>query len=436
MKAGESRSFTMGLEETHALPPGLLQAVNEQLSGYREQNSLLPAHVNRDPDRRAEHIQMAARMQEKMGEFDNIVPLAVDAYMRGDKATRQSLESGSFPQEAVDNTYTVLSRMPKYGGDDWTVGDARKSLAGVMGNPSKDLTGAAQAPAPRPINDLKIWKRPDGRYMTGDTFLDTMLSIESGGRLHDKNGNILKAAGSSARGLFQVIDSTARSYGLLGDGFDLRGDPEASLAFAVKYAQDNAKSLKKNGIPVSPLTVYLSHQQGAGGIKEIWDAANGRGTVSKGVRANMDNNGGRGLTPAQFLKKYDNIIAARMEEARANGAKDGFLMGADVNIPNAPSYAQAATPDGTQPAGGQVAGGQVAVDTSWQKLMTATAPASAPLQESDTAEGEDDGVSEKDKLATTSVNWAARLDDLFRDGPVTTVPSDLHEIILQKVRQA
>lgn len=425
MKAGESRSLTMGLEESYALPSGLLQAVNEQYSGYREQNPLLPGHVARDPDRKAEHIQMATRMQEKMKEFDNIVPLAVDAYMRGDKATRKSLEEGSFPQEAVDNTYTVLSRMPKYGGDDWTTGEARQSLSGVMGNPSKDLTSTAQAPAPRPVNDLRIWQRADGRYMTGDTFLDTMLAIESGGRLHDKNGNVLKAAGSSARGLFQVIDSTARSYGLLGDGFDLRGDPQASLAFAVKYAQDNAKSLKKNGIPVSPLTVYLSHQQGAGGIKEIWDAANGRGQVSKSVRANMDNNGGRGLTPAQFLRKYDNIIATRMAEARENGAKDGFLMGADVNIPDAPSYARTVTLEG-----------QPAVDNSWQHLMTATAASPAPLQEPETESSEDSGQEEKDKLATTSVNWAARLDDLFRNEPVSSVPSDLHEIIYQKVRQA
>lgn len=425
MKAGESRSLTMGLEESYALPPGLLQAVNEQYSGYREQNPLLPGHVARDPDRKAEHIQMATRMQEKMKEFDNIVPLAVDAYMRGDKATRKSLEEGSFPQEAVDNTYTVLSRMPKYGGDDWTTGEARQSLSGVIGNPSKDLTSTAQAPAPRPVNDLRIWQRADGRYMTGDTFLDTMLAIESGGRLHDKNGNVLKAAGSSARGLFQVIDSTARSYGLLGDGFDLRGDPQASLAFAVKYAQDNAKSLKKNGIPVSPLTVYLSHQQGAGGIKEIWDAANGRGQVSKGVRANMDNNGGRGLTPAQFLRKYDNIIATHMAEARENGAKDGFLMGADVNIPDAPSYVRTVTPDG-----------QPAVDNSWQHLMTAMAASPAPLQEPETESSEDSEQEEKDKLATTSVNWAARLDDLFRNEPVSSVPRDLHEIIYQKVRQA
>ena len=156
MKAGESRSLTMGLEESYALPPGLLQAVNEQYSGYREQNPLLPGHVARDPDRKAEHIQMATRMQEKMKEFDNIVPLAIDAYMRGDKATRKSLKEGSFPQEAVDNTYTVLSRMPKYGGDDWTTGEARQSLAGVIGNPSKDLTSTAQAPAPRPVNDLRI----------------------------------------------------------------------------------------------------------------------------------------------------------------------------------------------------------------------------------------------------------------------------------------
>lgn len=425
MKAGESRSLTMGLEESYALPPGLLQAVNEQYSGYREQNPLLPSHVARDPDRKAEHIQMATRMQEKMKEFDNIVPLAIDAYMRGDKATRKSLEEGSFPQEAVDNTYTVLSRMPKYGGDDWTTGEARQSLAGVIGNPSKDLTSTAQAPAPRPVNDLRIWQRADGRYMTGDTFLDTMLAIESGGRLHDKNGNVLKAAGSSARGLFQVIDSTARSYGLLGDGFDLRGDPQASLAFAVKYAQDNAKSLKKNGIPVSPLTVYLSHQQGAGGIKEIWDAANGRGQVSKGVRANMDNNGGRGLTPAQFLRKYDNIIATHMAEARENGAKDGFLMGADVNIPDAPSYARTVIPEG-----------QPAVDNSWQHLMAATAASPAPLREPEAESSEDSEQGEKDKLATTSVNWAARLDDLFRNEPVSTVPSDLHEIIYQKVRQA
>ena len=76
MRAGESRALMMGLEQDNNLPPGILQAVGEEMTGYRTDNPLLPAHVARDPDRAAEHQQMAARMGEKLAEFGGVVPLA------------------------------------------------------------------------------------------------------------------------------------------------------------------------------------------------------------------------------------------------------------------------------------------------------------------------------------------------------------------------
>ena len=120
MRAGESRALMMGLEQDNNLPPGILQAVGEEMTGYRTDNPLLPAHVARDPDRANEHQQMAARMGEKLAEFGGVVPLAIDAYYRGDKATRASLQGAGFPAEASERVYKTLARAPKYGGQDWS----------------------------------------------------------------------------------------------------------------------------------------------------------------------------------------------------------------------------------------------------------------------------------------------------------------------------
>lgn len=77
---------------------------------------------------------------------------------------------------------------------------------------------------------------------------------------------------------------------------------------AAKLAQKNIKSLAGYGIDVdinkNPELAYLAHQQGAKGAADIIKAAQTGGPVSERLRKTMDANGGKGMTPAQFLEHW------------------------------------------------------------------------------------------------------------------------------------
>ena len=130
------------------------------------------------------------------------------------------------------------------------------------------------------------------------SFLQTMARIESRG-----NPNAVSPTG--ATGIFQFTRGTGTQYGLVGPGFDNRKNQRANVMAGAQLAQDNAKALKRAGLPATPAYLYLAHQQGVGGAKAITRAAMAGTEVSANIRKNMNHNGGKGLTPAQFLEKWD-----------------------------------------------------------------------------------------------------------------------------------
>jgi hypothetical protein len=86
-----------------------------------------------------------------------------------------------------------------------------------------------------------------------------------------------KAGTSSAKGLFQFIDSTWNSMvSRFGKSFpELMKGPYDALASAVAgalYIKENATYLKKNNIPVTGTNIYASHFLGAGGAKTLLTA--------------------------------------------------------------------------------------------------------------------------------------------------------------------
>jgi hypothetical protein len=131
------------------------------------------------------------------------------------------------------------------------------------------------------------------------SFLQTMARIESGG-----NPNAVSPTG--ATGIFQFTKGTGRGYGLVGPGFDKRKDQRANVMAGAQLARDNARSLKRAGIPPSDAMLYMAHQQGVGGVIAITRAAQSGGPVSPNIRYNMDVNSGKGLSAGQFLQKWQN----------------------------------------------------------------------------------------------------------------------------------
>lgn len=86
-----------------------------------------------------------------------------------------------------------------------------------------------------------------------------------------------KAGTSSAKGLFQFIDSTWKNYV---DKFskiypELLNGPLDALASAIAgalYIKDNSAILRKNNIPVTGTTIYAGHFLGAGGAVKLFSA--------------------------------------------------------------------------------------------------------------------------------------------------------------------
>lgn len=171
------------------------------------------------------------------------------------------------------------------------------------------------------IKKARIFQR-NGKWFSDNPFIDAVIQIES-----MRNANA-RAKTSSASGLFQFIESTGKTFGLrtLQD----RLDPMKSFEAFKNYVFSNINSLRKNGVPVNPVNVYLCHQQGAGGFCKIYNYITGKtGSVSSKLVNNMAGNthGHKFTSPQAWYTNWANDFAK--------------LMGTSVNIPSlsqVPSY--------------------------------------------------------------------------------------------------
>lgn len=127
---------------------------------------------------------------------------------------------------------------------------------------------------------------------------------------------------SSAGGLFQFIDRTARQYGL-----ENRFDPVQATDAAARLARDNAAHLSRVlGRPPTGAELYLAHQQGAGGASKLLGNPNARAVDIVGADAVRLNGGHAGMTAGEFanlwLGKFD------QNNNRASGVFPGNQQGA------------------------------------------------------------------------------------------------------------
>ena len=105
------------------------------------------------------------------------------------------------------------------------------------------------------------------------------------------------AKSSSAKGLFQFIDSTAKNYGLKNVY-----DPVESTRAAIRLAKDNIKATgAKDGAEM-----YMAHQWGSGGFNKMKNA-NPNASVESVLGASAaKNNAMAGMTVAQGLDYWRN----------------------------------------------------------------------------------------------------------------------------------
>ncbi len=153
-----------------------------------------------------------------------------------------------------------------------TTGDAQKMTRGIKGDIRSTITDAAVKYGVDPHSMLVIAK------------------LESGGDPSVKNKR------SSAGGLFQFIDDTAKVYNLQD-----RYDPVQASDAAARLARDNAVVLRKV-LGREPTTgeLYLAHQQGAGGAAKMLSNPNAMAVDVVGADAVRLNGGHAGMTAGEF----------------------------------------------------------------------------------------------------------------------------------------
>ncbi|WP_216825753.1 transglycosylase SLT domain-containing protein [Ruegeria sp. EL01] len=125
-------------------------------------------------------------------------------------------------------------------------------------------------------------------------YLARTAQIESGGDPNAQNPN------SSAGGMFQFIDSTAKQYGLTD-----KTDPQASARAAAQLAADNAAHLRQAlGREPTAAELYLAHQQGAGGAAKLLSNPNASAAGVVGNDAVSLNGGNVHMTAGEFANQW------------------------------------------------------------------------------------------------------------------------------------
>ncbi|CDZ67630.1 Hypothetical protein NGAL_HAMBI2605_59110 [Neorhizobium galegae bv. orientalis] len=178
---------------------------------------------------------------------------------------------------------------------------ARDALAGAP--TAGTVTGGGPVPAPAdgvarvrvpPAEIRKIIVDAAVRNAVDPDALTTIAGIESDFNPFSRNKN------SSAGGLFQFVDGTARTYNLRD-----RFDPAQASDAAARLLKDNAATLRKT-LGREPTTgeLYLAHQQGAGGASKLLANPNALAVDVVGADAVRLNGGQPGMTAGEFAGKW------------------------------------------------------------------------------------------------------------------------------------
>jgi hypothetical protein len=184
------------------------------------------------------------------------------------------------------------------------------------------------APSPAagsPAAGNGAYDQVEAQYGLPAGYLHTTAGIESSHNPNAKNPR------SSAGGLFQFIDSTARQYGLKN-----RFDPVQATDAAARLARDNAQQLRRVlGRDPTGAELYLAHQQGGAGAAKLLANPNAPATSIVGRDAVRLNGGNANMTAGQFA----NLWISKFNKRSGGGGK----------MPFTSTQGRAAPPAGVEP---------------------------------------------------------------------------------------
>lgn len=131
------------------------------------------------------------------------------------------------------------------------------------------------------------------RYGLPESYLYRVAQVESGGNPNARNPR------SSAGGLYQFIDSTAKQYGLQD-----RFDPIQAADAMGRLTLDNRNHLSRLlGRAPSEAELYLAHQQGAGGAARLLQNPHANAAQIVGSNAVGLNGGNNAMRASDFVNR-------------------------------------------------------------------------------------------------------------------------------------
>ncbi|WP_273760843.1 transglycosylase SLT domain-containing protein, partial [Bartonella sp. ML70XJBT.G] len=131
------------------------------------------------------------------------------------------------------------------------------------------------------------------RYGLPESYLYRVAQVESGGNPNARNPR------SSAGGLYQFIDSTAKQYGLQD-----RFDPVQAADAMGRLTLDNRNHLSRVlGRAPTEAELYLAHQQGAGGAARLLQNPHANAAQLVGSNAVGLNAGNNAMRAGDFANR-------------------------------------------------------------------------------------------------------------------------------------
>jgi hypothetical protein len=222
-------------------------------------------------------LMQTGRAPRDVGEGLNAIGQGLQAAVLGSRADAAEQASNASSADAMRGIYSGFG-----------------SPMASAGNPVATGSGATRVVA-APEQFAQLFAEKEAKHSLPQGYLARAAQIESNFNPSAKNPN------SSAGGLFQFIDGTARQYGLRN-----RFDPVEATAAAARLAADNRDFLARRlGREPSAGELYLAHQQGAGGAAKL--LANPDALASSVVgNAAARLNRGAGMTAGAFANQWIN----------------------------------------------------------------------------------------------------------------------------------
>jgi hypothetical protein len=210
----------------------------------------------------------------------------------------------------------------------------------AVGGPSVATGSATGSGATRaaPEQFASLFAEKETKYGLPQGYLARTAQIESNFDPNAKNPN------SSAGGIFQFIDGTARQYGLRN-----RFDPVEATAAAARLAADNRDFLARRlGRDPTAGELYLAHQQGAGGAAKLLSNPNAPAASVVGDAAARLNRGA-GMTAGAFANQWTSKFGMPAVRPGAGAAPMPLASIADMPAPGANPSVIEEMPQGALP---------------------------------------------------------------------------------------